>query len=100
MRKGFIPVNKTKNPEPKDKNSINWVIWAAWSDRISFEEIKKITGKSESEVIKIMRNNLKKSSFLLWRRRVYNQSLKHQKKFRFQRKNLIKNINLKNYFID
>ncbi len=47
MRKGSIPVNKTKNPEPKDKNSINWVIWAAWSDRISFEEINKITGKSE-----------------------------------------------------
>lgn len=100
MRKGFIPVNKTKNPEPKDKNSINWVIWAAWSDRISFEEIKKTTGKSESEVIKIMRYNLKKSSFLLWRKRVYNQSLKHQKKFKFQRKNLIRNINLKKYLID
>jgi len=100
MRKGFIPVNKTKNPEPKDKNSINWLIWAAWSDRISFEEIKKTTGKSESEVIKIMRYNLKKSSFLLWRKRVYNQSLKHQKKFQFQQKNLNRNINLKNYLID
>jgi len=100
MRKGSIPLNKIKNPEPKDKNSINWVIWAAWSDRISFEEIKKITGKSESEVIKIMRSNLKKSSFLLWRERVYNQSLKHQKKFKLQRKNLIRNINERNYFID
>jgi len=100
MRKGSIPVNKTKNPEPKDKNSINWVIWAAWSDRTSFEEIKKVTGKSESEVIKIMRSYLKKNSFLLWRKRVYNQSLKHKKKFKFQKKNLNRNINLKNYFIE
>lgn len=89
-----------KKPEPKDKSSLNWIIWAAWSDKVSFEDIKKTTGKSESEVIKIMRYNLKKSSFLLWRKRVYNQSLKHQKKFRFQRKSLIKNINLKNYFTD
>ena len=32
----------------------------AWADRISFEEIKKRTGLSEKEVIKIMRTNLKK----------------------------------------
>ena len=40
----------------------NWVIWAAWADRITFEEIKEKTGnKSESDVIKIMRKNLKPS---------------------------------------
>jgi len=98
MRKGSIPVNITKNPEPKDKNSINWVIWAAWSDRISFEEIYKITGKSETEVIKIMRNNLKKSSFSLWRERVYNQSLKHKKKFELSRKELKKKNYLREYY--
>jgi uncharacterized protein (TIGR03643 family) len=30
------------------------IIGMAWSDRISFEEIKKKTGFSEKEVIKIM----------------------------------------------
>ena len=39
--------------------SPDWVIWAAWADRITFEDIKKIAGKTENEVIKIMRKNLK-----------------------------------------
>ena len=34
------------------------VIGMAWSDKISFEEIKKKTGFSESEIISIMRKNL------------------------------------------
>ena len=62
MKKSHRPTTKVKNPEPKD-NSPDWVIWAAWADRITFEEIKKKTGKSESEVIRIMRNSLKPSSF-------------------------------------
>ena len=33
----------------------------------------------ESEVIKIMRNNLKKSSFRLWRKRVSGRKTKHLK---------------------
>ena len=39
------------------------VIGMAWSDRISFEEIKKKTGLSEKEVILIMRKNLKRKSY-------------------------------------
>ena len=46
------------------------VIGMAWADRISFEEIKKKTGLTEKEVIKIMRKNLKRKSYLLWRKRV------------------------------
>ena len=42
------------------KKSIDEVIGMAWSDKISFEEIKKKSGLSESEVISIMRKNLKK----------------------------------------
>ena len=56
------------------------VIGMAWSDNISFEEIKKKTGLSESEVISIMRKNLKKSSYILWRKRVRGRSLKHRKR--------------------
>ena len=41
----------------------NWIIWAGWADRITFEEIREKTGKNESDVIKIMRKNLKPSSF-------------------------------------
>ena len=56
------------------------VIGMAWSDKISFEEIKKKTGLSESEIISIMRKNLKKSSYILWRKRVRGRSSKHRKR--------------------
>ena len=69
----------------------------AWSDRISFEEIKKKTGKSESEVIRILRNSLKPSSFKLWRKRVKNQSIKHRKKFEISRKQIRRKIKKNDY---
>ena len=92
-KKSFIPQTKVKNPEPK-KKGIDWVIWAAWADRITFEEIKEKTGNSESDVIKIMRKNLKSSAFRLWRKRVHNTSIKHRKKFKLERKKLREKINL------
>ncbi len=62
------------------KLKIDDVIGMAWSDKISFEEIKKKTGLKENEVISIMRKNLKKSSYILWRKRVRGRSSKHRKK--------------------
>ena len=97
MKKSKVPETRVKNPEPNLK-SPNWVIWAAWADRVTFEEIKKKTGKSESDVIKIMRRNLKPSSFRLWRERAKRKSIKHRKKFILERKNLRKKVN-KNEFI-
>ena len=58
------------------------VIGMAWADRISFEEIKKKTGFSEKEVIKIMRTSLKRKSYLLWRKRVRGRLTKHRKLFK------------------
>ena len=86
-KKSSFPQTKVKNPEPKKKDE-NWIIWAAWADRITFEEIKEKTGKSESDVIKIMRKNLKPGSFRLWRKRVHNTSIKHRKKFKLERKKM------------
>ena len=97
MKKSKVPETHVKNPEP-NLNSPDWIIWAAWADRVTFEEIKKKTGKSESDVIKIMRRNLKPSSFRLWRQRAKRKSIKHRKKFILERKNLRKKIN-KNKFI-
>jgi len=96
MKKSHRPITKVKNPEPKS-DSPNWVIWAAWADRITFEDIKKKTGKSESDVIKIMRKNLKPSSFKLWRKRAKNQSIKHGKKFENLRKEIRRKINKNDY---
>ena len=57
------------------------IIEMAWEDRTPFEAIKVQFALSESEVIKLMRRELKRSSFNLWRRRVNSRtSLKHLKK--------------------
>ena len=47
------------------KKNIDDVIGMAWSDKISFEEIKKKIGLTEKEVISIMRKNLKKKLYSL-----------------------------------
>ncbi len=89
-------MTRVKNPEP-NTDSPEWVIWAAWADRITFEDIKKQTGKSESEVITIMRKSLKSSSFKLWRKRAKNKSIKHRKKFELSRKEIRRKINKNDY---
>ena len=84
-KKGHRPITRVKNPEPNIEDP-DWVIWAAWADRITFEEIEKKTGYKESDVIKIMRRSIKPSSFRLWRKRVNQKSIKHRKKFEYSRK--------------
>ena len=59
---------------------IDEVIGMAWSDKISFEEIKKKTGLKEKEVISFMRKNLKKKSYVIWRKRVRGRLSKHRKR--------------------
>ena len=76
-KKGHTPITRVKNPEP-EVNDPDWIVWAAWADRITFEEIEKKTGKTESEVIKIMRRSVKPASFRLWRKRVNQKSIKHR----------------------
>ena len=63
------------------------IIGMAWSDKISFEEIKKKTGYSEKDVIGLMREVLKKSSYILWRKRVRGRSAKHRKLTKFRSHN-------------
>ena len=96
-KKNNVPKTKVKNPEPKGYNTDEWIIWAAWADRITFEEIFEKTGKRESEVIKIMRRSLKPSSFRLWRKRVNQKSIKHRKKFEYSRKEITSKIKKGDY---
>ena len=95
-KKGHRPLTRVKNPEPNIE-SPDWVIWAAWADRITFEEIEKKTGYKESDVIKIMRRSLKLSSFRLWRKRVNQKSIKHKKKFEYSRKQITSKIKKGDY---
>ena len=54
------------------------IIEMAWEDRTTFDSIKDQFGLSESEVIKIMRKHMKKSSFKMWRKRVSGRKTKHR----------------------
>ena len=46
----------------------NRIIEMAWEDRTPFDAIEDQFALSEKDVIKIMRRNLRSSSFKLWRR--------------------------------
>ena len=58
---------------------IDRIIEMAWEDRTPFEAIFLQFNINEKELKTIMRNNLKKSSFKLWRERVSGRKTKHSK---------------------
>lgn len=57
---------------------ISLIIQMAWEDRTTFETIKERTGLSESDVIRLMRNQLTPSSFKMWRKRMKGRVTKHR----------------------
>ena len=71
-----------KNPHA-DKNfsdeDLNRIIEMGWEDRTAFEAIEAQFGINQDGVIKIMRANLKRNSFKLWRERTHGQTTKHLK---------------------
>ena len=56
------------------------VIQMAWEDRTTFEAIREQFGLEPGQVIKLMRKNLKPSSFKLWRKRTTGRDTKHLSK--------------------
>ncbi len=64
-----------------EQKDIDRIIEMAWEDRTPFEAIKMQFGFSEADVIVLMRRELKRSSFNLWRTRVNSGiSQKHTQK--------------------
>ena len=57
---------------------ISAAIQMAWEDRTTFETIRERIGISESDVIKMMRTELKSGSFKLWRKRMKGRVTKHR----------------------
>ena len=58
-------------------SDISRLIEMAWEDRTPFDAIEKSFGLSESQVIQLMRHELKRRSFELWRKRVTGRVTKH-----------------------
>lgn len=62
-----------------DELALNRIIEMAWEDRTPFDAIEEQFGIKENDVRKIMRRELKPSSFKLWRERVKGRKTKHSK---------------------
>lgn len=70
----FIPASPK---EDEGRLTTSELVAMAWDDETSFDQIKMQSGYSEPEIIKIMRANMKPSSFRMWRKRVSGRSSKH-----------------------
>ena len=58
---------------------IDRIIEMAWEDRTPFEAIHFQFALTEQEIIKLMRREMKPSSFKMWRKRVQGRATKHLK---------------------
>ena len=63
---------------------IDRIIEMAWEDRTTFEAIQMQFGLKEQEVIDLMRQEMKASSFKMWRERLQGRKTKHEKLRDFQ----------------
>jgi len=66
-----------------NQSDISRIIEMAWEDRTPFDAIESQYGLNEQGVKWLMRNNLKSSSYKLWRKRVQGRSTKHLAKREF-----------------
>ncbi len=57
---------------------IDRIIEMAWEDRTTFEAIEVQFGLKQQGVIKLMRKEMKPSSFKMWRERTKGRSTKHE----------------------
>jgi len=69
-------------PPPLSEEEVSSIIGMAWSDDTPFEAIALEFGLNESEVIALMRDQLKTRSFRVWRMRVRGRSAKHSSRQR------------------
>ncbi|MBD2356931.1 TIGR03643 family protein [Tolypothrix sp. FACHB-123] len=66
-----------------DPQTIDRIIEMAWEDRTPFDVIETQFGLKEKEVIVLMRQQMKESSFYMWRKRVTKRKTKHLNKREF-----------------
>ena len=69
------------NTNALERADLDRIIMMAWEDRTSFDAIKEQYGLEPGAVIKLMRREMKPSSFRLWRERTSGRVTKHDKKF-------------------
>ena len=69
-------MKKVNKLETLTQVDIDRIIEMGWEDRTTFEDIRVQFGLLEKEVIALMKANLKRTSFLNWRKRVRGRKTK------------------------
>ena len=69
---------KQKHASIEKPEDLSRLIEMAWEDRTPFEAIERLFGLSETDTIRVMRNQLKPKAFRNWRARVSGRKTKHQ----------------------
>lgn len=59
------------------EKDIDRIIEMAWEDRTPFDAIELQYNLKENEVRQLMRKHMKRSSFVMWRKRVKSRKTKH-----------------------
>jgi uncharacterized protein (TIGR03643 family) len=84
--------------EPLTDQQVDRIIEMAWEDRTPFEAILAQFGLPESDVIRLMRREMKPASWRMWRARVQGRATKHRAKSAVEdarfKSNLQRNITL------
>ena len=62
------------------ESEISEIVADAWDDRTSFEDVNSKWGLSEKDVKFLMKRSLKRTSYIVWRKRVNKRLSKHSLK--------------------
>ena len=81
-----MPQKPQKKLPCDSEPTVDEVVELAWRDEVTFDDIFHQTGLIEPQVIQIMRNHLKPSSFRMWRKRVTGRKTRHQAQMRPKRR--------------
>lgn len=76
---------KIKEKYQLDERDIDRIVEMAWEDRTTFDAIYDQFGVPEKDVIKLMRKEMKASSWRMWRERVQGRATKHAAQRGFQK---------------
>lgn len=71
---------KSTTAQQLSTKDIDRIVEMAWEDRTTFEAIEAQFGLNEPQVIALMRSEMKRSSFKMWRERVTGRNTKHNLK--------------------
>ena len=63
-----------------NEKEIDRIISMSWEDRTPFESIEYQFGLNHNQLEKLLKSYLKRSSYILWKKRVRSRFTKHQNK--------------------